>query len=55
VGGSNLFFFRGYRARDGIGRLYHLFSSMLSRPVVDLAEALRPAQRRSVVGNAGIH
>jgi 2,2-dialkylglycine decarboxylase (pyruvate) len=26
--------------RDGIGRLDHLFSSMLSRPVVDLAEAL---------------
>src|ERR1700760_4784230 len=25
---------------DGIGRLDHLFSSMLSRPVVDLAEAL---------------
>src|SRR5512142_1972231 len=25
--------------RDGIGRLDHLFSSMLSRPVVDLAEA----------------
>ena len=26
--------------RDGIGRLDHLFSSILSRPVVDLAEAL---------------
>jgi 2,2-dialkylglycine decarboxylase (pyruvate) len=26
--------------RDGIGRLDHLFSSMLSRPVVDLAETL---------------
>src|SRR5580700_76976 len=26
--------------RDGIGQLDHLFSSMLSRPVVDLAEAL---------------
>jgi hypothetical protein len=26
--------------RDGIGRLDHLFSSMLSRPVVNLAEAL---------------
>jgi len=26
--------------RDGIGRLDHLFSSMLSRPVVDLAAAL---------------
>jgi 2,2-dialkylglycine decarboxylase (pyruvate) len=26
--------------RDGIGRLDHLFSSMLSRPVVDLADAL---------------
>src|SRR6516162_6896561 len=26
--------------RDGIGRLDHLFSSMLSEPVVDLAEAL---------------
>ena len=26
--------------RDGIARLDHLFSSMLSRPVVDLAEAL---------------
>ena len=26
--------------REGIGRLDHLFSSMLSRPVVDLAEAL---------------
>ena len=26
--------------RDGIGRLDHLFSSMLSQPVVDLAEAL---------------
>src|SRR5437870_7085073 len=26
--------------RDGIGRLDHLFSSMLSGPVVDLAEAL---------------
>jgi len=26
--------------RDGVGRLDHLFSSMLSRPVVDLAEAL---------------
>jgi 2,2-dialkylglycine decarboxylase (pyruvate) len=26
--------------RDGIGRLDHLFSSMLCRPVVDLAEAL---------------
>ena len=26
--------------RDGIGRLDHLYSSMLSRPVVDLAEAL---------------
>jgi 2,2-dialkylglycine decarboxylase (pyruvate) len=26
--------------RDGIGRLDHLFSSMISRPVVDLAEAL---------------
>jgi 2,2-dialkylglycine decarboxylase (pyruvate) len=26
--------------RDGIGRLDHLFSSMLSRPAVDLAEAL---------------
>ena len=26
--------------RDGIGRLDHLFSSMLSRPVVDLAEVL---------------
>ena len=28
------------RVRDGIGRLDHLFSSMLSQPVVDLAEAL---------------
>src|SRR3954454_7876162 len=27
--------------RDGIGRLDHLFSSMVSRPVVDLAEAWR--------------
>src|SRR4051812_10282067 len=26
--------------RDGIGRLDHLFSSMLSQPVVDLAETL---------------
>src|SRR5690348_10576267 len=26
--------------RDGVGRLDHLFSSMLSQPVVDLAEAL---------------
>src|SRR5215471_5367343 len=26
--------------RDGVGRLDHLFSSMLSAPVVDLAEAL---------------
>ena len=26
--------------RDGVGRLDHLFSSMLSRQVVDLAEAL---------------
>jgi 2,2-dialkylglycine decarboxylase (pyruvate) len=32
--------------RDGIGRLDPLFSSMLSRPVVDLAEALaRPEAR----------
>src|SRR5262249_57767078 len=28
------------RVRDGVGPLDHLFSSMVSRPVVDLAEAL---------------
>src|SRR3984893_7595523 len=42
--------------RDGIGRLDHLFSSMLSQPVVDLAEALAglvPQLRKVVLLSTG--
>ena len=41
--------------RDGVGRLDHLFSSMLSEPVVELAEALAGLVPRPAEGDAAVH